>query len=121
MSVVLCLNQLCKYSTFPHCTQSVQTLEWGIAGEESSRKSSRCLREPRAHTTHPLKLSAAAAGPFINLGTDQKYAKAHHSLNSHISPNYIPPKLAAKKTLTNRANLSESTYSSQVLEGRRKI
>ena len=42
----------------------------------------------------PLKLS----GPFINLGTNQKYAKAHHSLNSHISSSCIPPKLAAKKS-----------------------
>ena len=81
-------------------------VEWGIAGEESSRKSSCCLLEPRAHTTHPLKLSA---GPFINLGTaEQKYAKAHHSLNSHISSNYIPPKLAAKKILTNRANFRKT-------------
>ena len=52
----------------------------------------------------PLKLS----GPFINLGTNQKYAKAHHSLNSHISSSCIPPKLAAKKILTNRANFRKT-------------
>ena len=74
-----------------------------IVGWESSRKSSGCLPEPRGSRcpsfSNSLSLSLSLSLDFSSIW--EKYAKAHHSLNSHISSSYIQPKVRGEENWTN--------------------
>ena len=74
----------------------------GIAGEESSRKSSCCLLEPRAHTTH---LSSQTLWTFHQFGNRPKICKSPSLSQLPYFIQLYSTKTRSKEILRNEGNI----------------
>ena len=101
-TAVFCISRIANFDFSQQVLKS-SALWQSIVGWESSRKSSGCLPEPRGSRcpsfSNSLSLSLSLSLDFSSIW--EKYAKAHHSLNSHISSSYIQPKVRGEENWTN--------------------
>ena len=101
-TAVFCISRIANFDFSQQVLKS-SALWQSIVGWESSRKSSGCLPEPRGSRcpsfSNSLSLSLSLSLDFSSIW--EKYAKAHHSLNSHLSPSYIQPQVRGEENWTN--------------------